>query len=147
MNYKTYISASELASSYKQLKLSKDFAEHAINLEKKGIEKLSFDILVGSREFKNAKYDYSRVIKESKSNTLLMVFKSGDNTHRLNLKVSKCGSLSWTDGNLFSNRRSVNDFQKLIIKISKYQNDLVSLLNEVSLKTEDLKLVNRTFYI
>jgi hypothetical protein len=146
MNYKTYISAAELAASYKQFKLSKDFIEHAIFLEKKRIEDLSFSVLVGVRHFKNAKYDYSRLIKESKSNTLMIIFKSDDNTHRLNLKINEFGSMSWIDGNLFSNRKSVNNFEKLIRNLSKYQNDLVHLLKNNSLKPEDLKVVSRTFY-
>ncbi len=142
MNYNVYLSASETVYGYGQVELSKRFLEHAEYLERKKIENLKFDILVGNTKlFSGAKYESMRSIREKEGVTLLFIFKSGENTHRINCNLKSDGSLVWADGNLFKNRLSVRKFSELIDHLSNYHKDIKKL------NIDRIKLVSRTFYI
>jgi hypothetical protein len=109
---------------------------------------MKFDILVGEvKSFNNAKFQSARVIREKEGNTIIFIFSSGDNTHRVNVTINKDGYVSWLDGNKFSNRQSVNSFIKLFKHLRNYKKDIIKLLDELSLTETDLKFSNRTFYI
>jgi len=57
MNYSTYISAAEKLSSLGQKQKALNFINHANELERKKINELKFNILVGEvRPFKDAKF-------------------------------------------------------------------------------------------
>ena len=148
MDYKTYISAAKKVSSLGQKELSMKFIKHAELLEEMKIIDMKFDILVGEvKLFKGAKFQSTRVIREKEGNTIIFIFISGDNTHRINVTINKDGSVSWLDGNKFSNRQSVNSFIKLFKHLRNYKKDIIKLLEELSLTDKDLNFLNRTFYI
>ena len=148
MDYKTYISAAKQVSTLGQKDLSLRFIKHAELLEEMKIIDMKFDILVGEvKSFNNAKFQSARVIREKEGNTIIFIFASGDNTHRVNVTVNKDGSVSWLDGNKFSNRQSVNSFIKLFNHLKNYKKDIIKLLDELSLNETNLKFSNRTFYI
>lgn len=146
MNYSTYISAADKLSSLGQKDLSKRFIEHANSLEDKKISIFKFDILVGEvKEFKGAKYHSIQVLRERECNTLITIFTSGENTHRINSTIKPNGELVWNDGNLFSNRKSVNDFTKLVNHLKLYKKDLKKILKEMGIDG-DLSTRLRTYY-
>ena len=148
MDYTTYISAANQVSSLGQKDLSLKFIKHAESLEEMKIIDMKFDILVGSvKVFNDAKFQSARVIREKEGNTIIFIFTSGDNTHRVNVTVNKDGSVAWLDGNKFSNRQSVNSFIKLFNHLKNYKKDIIKLLDELSLNETNLKFSNRTFYI
>jgi hypothetical protein len=148
MDYTTYISAAKQVSSLGQKELSLKFIKHAELLEEMKIIDMKFDILVGEvKSFRDAKFQSVRVIREKEGNTIVFIFHSGDNTHRVNVTISKDGSISWLDGNKFSNRHSVNSFIKLFKHLKNYKKDIIKLLEELSLNDSDLNFLNRTFYI
>ena len=148
MDYKTYISAAKQVSTLGQKDLSLRFIKHAELLEEMKIIDMKFDILVGEvKSFNNAKFQSARVIREKEGNTIIFIFASGENTHRVNVTVNKDGSVSWLDGNKFSNRQSVNSFIKLFKHLRNYKKDIIKLLDELSLTETNLKFSNRTFYI
>jgi hypothetical protein len=121
MNYSIYISAAKEVSVFGQTDLAKKFIKHANSLEERKITDLKFDVLVGStKTFDGAKYDSFRVIREKEAVTLMFIFKSGENTHRINATLNNDGRITWCDGNLFSNRVSVNSFIKLIYHLTNY---------------------------
>jgi hypothetical protein len=148
MDYKIYISAAKQVSTLGQKDLSLRFIKHAELLEEMKIVDMKFDILVGEvKSFNNAKFQSARVIREKEGNTIIFIFSSGDNTHRVNVTVNKDGSVAWLDGNKFSNRQSVNSFIKLFKHLRNYKKDIIKLLDELSLTETNLKFSNRTFYI
>jgi hypothetical protein len=111
------------------------------------IDNMTFGILVGSvRTFPSAKFDNGRIFKSGNAYTLQVIFKSDDNTHIVTSKVTNDGEITWTDGNKFMNRGSAIKFQQLVQQLGKFQSDFVSFLNEYDLKTDDFKVVLRTFY-
>ena len=75
------------------------------------------------------------------------VFQSGNNTHKVTSSVLPNGEITWMEGNKFLDRRSVLNFQKMLVKLCESQDDLRSFLSENGLNPEDLKPVLRTFYV
>ena len=148
MNYSIYISAAKEVSVFGQTDLAKKFIKHANSLEERKITDLKFDVLVGStKTFDGAKYDSFRVIREKEAVTLMFIFKSGENTHRINATLNNDGRITWCDGNLFSNRVSVNSFIKLIYHLTNYNKNILDVLKEKQISVNDLQIINRTFYI
>jgi hypothetical protein len=148
MNYSVYISAAKEVSTLGQTDLAKKFIKHANSLEERKIAYLKFDVLVGStKTFSGAKYDSFRVIREKEAVTLMFIFKSGENTHRINATLNLDGKITWCDGNLFSNRISVNSFVKLIYHLTNYNKNILDILKEKEISVNDLQVINRTFYI
>ena len=149
MNYTTYISAAEKLNTLGQKKLANSFIEHANKIEERKISELKFNILVGEvKAFKDAKFAEARVLREKEANTIMLIFKSGnDNTHRINTTINKDGSVKWQSGNLFLDRYSVKNFDKLLRHITNYQKDIINVLAGMSIDKKDINLVNRTFYI
>lgn len=149
MNYTTYISAAEKLMTFGQKNKANSLIEHANKIEERKISELKFNILVGEvKEFKDAKFTEARVLREKEANTIMFIFKSGnDNTHRINTTINKDGSVKWESGNLFFDRHSVKNFDKLLRHITNYQKDIISVLSNMSISKEAINLVNRTFYI
>lgn len=147
MNYSTYISAAEKLSAFGQKQRALCLVKHANELEEKKINEFDFDILVGEvKTFSSAKFDSVRVLREKEGNTIMCIFKSGNNTHRINSTVKNNGSLLWSDGNLFVNRKSVNNFNKLLNHLKNYQKDVKKVLTEMSLDGKDISVITRTYY-
>lgn len=148
MNYSTYASAAEKLSSFGQKQKALTLLKHANELEQKKINDLKFNILVGEvRPFKDAKFHSAQVLREREANTIMCIFQSDVNTHRINAKIKPGGEVQWSDGNLFLDRQSVKSYERLLDYLTNYQNDVQKLLSEIELKKDDLKVVNRTFYI
>ena len=148
MNYSTYASAAEKLSSFGQKQKALALIKHASDLELKKINDLKFNILVGEvRPFKDAKFHSAQIIREREANTIMCIFQSDVNTHRINAKIKPGGEVQWSDGNLFLDRQSVKSYERLLDYLTNYQNDVQKLLSEIELKKDDLKVVNRTFYI
>ncbi len=148
MNYSTYASAAEKLSSFGQKQKALALLKHANELEQKKINDLKFNILVGEvRPFKDAKFHSAQVLREREANTIMCIFQSDANTHRINAKIKPGGEVQWSDGNLFLDRQSVKSYERLLDYLTNYQNDVQKLLSEIELKKDDLKVVNRTFYI
>jgi hypothetical protein len=149
MNYTTYISAAEKLITFGQKSKANSFIEHANKIEERKISELKFNILVGEvKAFEDAKFIEARVLREKESNTIMFIFKSGnDNTHRINTTINKDGSVKWQSGNLFLDRYSVKNFDKLLRHITNYQKDIISVITAMSIGKEAINLVNRTFYI
>ena len=147
MNYSTYISAAEKLSSFGQKQRALSLIKHANELEEKKINEFDFDILVGEvKTFSSAKFDSVRVLREKEGNTIMCIFKSGNNTHRINSTMKNDGSLLWSDGNLFVNRKSVNNFNKLLNHLKNYQKDVKKVLTDLALDNKDISIINRTYY-
>ena len=147
MNYSTYISAAEKLSSFGQKQKASNIISHANELEKRKIKDLKFNILVGEvRPFNDAKFHSVQILREREANTIMCIFQSDVNTHRINAKIKPGGEVRWSDGNLFLDRQSVKSYERLLDYLSN-QNEVQKLLNEIDLKKEDLKVVNRSFYI
>ena len=149
MNYTTYISAAEKLSTLGQKKIASSFIEHANKIEERKISELKFNILVGeTKPFKDAKFTEARVLREKEANTIMFIFKSGnDNTHRINTTINKDGSVKWQSGNLLLDRHSVKNLDKLLKHISNYKKDIVKVLGDMKIDKKNLKVINRTFYI
>jgi hypothetical protein len=149
MNYTTYISAAEKLSTLGQKKLASSFIEHANKIEERKISELKFNILVGeTKPFKDAKFTEARVLREKEANTIMFIFKSGnDNTHIINSTINKDGSVKWQSGNLFLDRYSVKNFDKLVKHITNYQKDIIDVTKSMSIGKKDISIINRTFYI
>ena len=149
MNYSTYISAAENLSSFCQKQKALALINHANELERKKINELKFNILVGEvRPFKDAKFHSVQVIREREANTIICIFQSDMvNTHRINAKIKPGGEVQWSDGNLFMDRQSVKSYQRLLDYLTNYQSDVQKLLGEIEIKRDDIKVVNRSFYI
>lgn len=146
MDYSTYISAAEKVAALGQKELSKKFLSHASDIVKKKVLEYNFDILVGQvKTFIGAKFVETRVLREKESNTIMFIFKSGINTHRINTTLKNNGEIVWHDGNLFSNRKSVRDFDKLIMILVEYNRDIQKLMKEMNIT--EIKIISRTFYI
>jgi len=147
LDYSTYTSAADKMASYGQTDKAEEIRSHAKKMARMIIDNMTFGILVGNvRNFPSAKFDSGRIFKSGNAYTLQVIFKSDDNTHIVNSKVTDNGEIAWTDGNKFMNRGSVIKFQQLVQQLGKFQPDFVSFLNENDLKTDDFKVVLRTFY-
>lgn len=147
MNYTTYISASEQVSTLGQKDLAKRFIKHANDIVSKQLNTFNFDILVGVKPFIGAKFVETRILREKESNTIMFIFKSGANTHRINTTLKSNGDIVWHDGNLFNNRNSVRHLESLTKIVVEYNRDIQKLLSEMNLQADQLRLVHRTFYI
>jgi len=147
MNYSTYISAAEKLKSYGQTEKASVLVKHANDVEEKKIKEIDFDILVGEvKPFNGAKFHSVRVLREKEGNTVMCIFKSGENTHRINSTIKSDGTLVWSDGNLFNNRRSANNFSRLLNHLKNYQKDVRKVLKEMSLEGKEINLLTRTYY-
>jgi hypothetical protein len=148
MRYTTYISAADKLSALGQKELAKKFLTHANDIVNKRVSEFDFDILVGQvKTFNGAKFAETRILREKEANTIMFIFKSGTNTHRINTTLRHNGEIVWHDGNHFSNRKSVRSFEKLIQIIVEYSMDAQKLLAEMQISPSSLKVIQRTFYL
>lgn len=148
MRYTTYISAADKLSALGQKDLAKKFLSHASEIVNKRVSEFDFDILVGQvKIFNSAKFVEARILREKEANTIMFIFKSGSNTHRINTTLRHNGEIVWHEGNHFANRKSVKSFERLVSVIVEYSKDLQTLLNEMQLDTSRLKLIHRTLYL
>jgi hypothetical protein len=148
MKYSTYIAAAEKLTLFGQKKRASALVSHAIQQEKKKIDELNFNILVGEvRPFKGAKFHSAQVLREREAHTIMCIFQSDVNTHRINAKIKPGGEVQWSDGNLFLDRQSVKSYEKLLEYLTDYQLDVQKMLDEIELSKENIRVVNRTFYI
>lgn len=148
MNYTTYVSAAEQLSVLGQKDLSKRLLMHADSIVSKKLSKLDFDILVGQvKMFNGAKFAETRILREKEANTIMFIFKSGNNTHRINTTLRHNGEIVWHDGNIFANRKSVRNFENLVHTIIEYNKDAQKLLKEMSLSEESIRVIHRTLYL
>lgn len=148
MKYSTYIAAAEKLSLFGQKKKAAAIVAHANEMERKKIDDLNFNILVGEvRPFKGAKFHSAQVLREREANTIMCIFQSDVNTHRINAKVKPSGEVHWSDGNLFLDRQSVKSYERLLDYLTGYQQDVQKMLDEIEIRKENIKVVNRTFYI
>ena len=148
LNYSTYMSAADKIEDLGQKEKADEIRKHAKSQANKGIEMMTFGILVGGvREFPNAKFESLNVTKLPTLYILNTVFKSDNNTHQINCVIGTDGSIRWESGNKFSNRKSVNDFSKLIKILAKSNEQLINFVENNGLTPEDLRLEARTFYI
>lgn len=148
MKYSTYIAAAERLSILGQKKKASSFVEHAIKQERKKIDDLNFNILVGEvRRFDGAKFHSAQVLREREANTLMCIFHSDNNTHRICANLKPNGDVVWTDGNLFSDRQSVRSYEKLLRCLSSYHPDIKKLLSEIESSRDSIRVVGRTFYL
>lgn len=148
MRYNTYISAAEKLTALGQRDLAMRFLSHANEIVNKRVSEFDFDILVGQvKAFNGAKFAETRLLREKEANTIMFIFKSGANTHRINTTLRHTGEIVWHDGNQFCNRKSVRFFEKLVSIIVEYNKDLQKLLSQMGLQPSDLKITHRTFYL
>ena len=148
LDYSTYMSAADKLAAYGQTDRAKDIRSHAVDMSRKAIDSMTFGILVGGvRPFADAKFTSLDVFKSGSGWIMNSVFQSGNNTHKVTSSVSPTGDITWMEGNKFLDRKSVLNFQKMIVKLCESQDDLQSFLSEHGLSPEDLKPVLRTFYV
>jgi len=148
MKYSTYIAAAERLSILGQKKKASALVDHAIMQERKKIDELNFNILVGEvRNFNGAKFHSVQVLREREANTLMCIFNSNVNTHRICANLRPGGDVVWSDGNLFSDRQSVRSYEKLLACLSSYHPEIKKLLSEIEVSRESIKVVGRTFYV
>ncbi len=148
LDYSTYASAANKIKQHGQSDRATKISSHSIEMESKKIKDMSFDILVGPKEFPGAKFHSIQVLRESSSKGILMIFESGNtNTHKILATVKDDGSVVWRDYNKFANRRSVNEYQKALKLLANFQQDFKKMIDEMGLSPESLTIVPRTFYI
>jgi hypothetical protein len=148
LQYSTYMKAADKMQSYGQTGKSEVMRKHAKDISRKEIDEMTFGILVGNvKEFPNDKLQTARLFKSASSWVLQAIFNSNENTHSITCSVSNKGEITWSSGNKFINRKSVAKFQHLVLLLANYQPDFLTFLKDNNLKSEDLKLVSRTFYI
>jgi len=148
LDYSTYMSAADKLAAYGQADRAKDIRNHAVDMSRKAIDSMTFGILVGNvRPFPDAKFTSLDIFRSGSGWIMNSVFQSGNNTHKITSSVSPTGDITWLEGNKFLDRRSVLNFQKMIVKLCESNGDLQSFLSENGLSSEDLKPVLRTFYV
>lgn len=148
MKYSTYVSAAERLSLLGQKKKAAELVSHALKQERKKIDRLNFDILVGEvRPFRDAKFHSAQVLRERESNTIMCIFQSDSNTHRICASIRQSGEVVYSDGNLFLDRKSVRSFEKLLEYLIGYQADVKKLLEEAEIDRNTIRVMSRTFYI
>jgi hypothetical protein len=148
LNYSTYMSAADKLAGYGQTDRAKELRDHAVDMSRKAIDSMTFGILVGGvRPFPDAKFTSLDIFKSGSGWVMNSIFQSGNNTHKVTSSVSPDGDITWREGNKFLDRKSVLNFQKMIVKLCESQDDLQSFLSESGLSPEDLKPVLRTFYV
>ncbi len=149
LDYSTYKSASSKIKDLGQKDKALAMMSHANDMEKKKIDHYRFDMLVGEvKSVPNATFKSLSISRESNAFTILAVFESGENnSHRVNSVLHPDGSLEWKDNNKFANRKSTNNFLIVVKALANYQPDFVKLLEELHLKSEELTIMSRTYYI
>jgi hypothetical protein len=148
LNYSTYMSFADKVAAKGQSELADEARYHAVNISRKPIDNMTFGILVGGvRPFPDAKFTSSEIFKSGNGWIMNSVFQSGNNTHKVTSAVSSTGDITWMEGNKFLDRKSVRNFEKMIVILCESQDDLKGFLSENSLKPEDFKTDIRTFYI
>lgn len=148
LNYSTYTNAAVRLSQHGQRAKALKLSSHAQEMEMKKINQMSFDILVGeTRPFNDAKYKSVNVLRESGAKGIVCIFESGNNTHRVLSTINNDGTVVWRDYNKFANRKSVNEYQKLLRMLGEFQPEVKKLLEEMNLEPSSLTVVSRTFYI
>lgn len=148
LDYSTYMSAADKMSGYGQTKRAEDVKSHAKKMAMMVIDNMEFDILVGNvKEYPKAKFESARIFKSGIAWSLQVVFTSGNNTHMISSRVTNEGEISWQEGNKFMNRKSAIKFGQLIEQLCNFQPDFVGFLKESDLKSGDLKLIQRTYYL
>ena len=148
LDYSTYSSAAAKLKQHGQKARAAKLSSHAEEMEMKRINQMSSDILVGeTRPFNDAKYKSVNVLRESGAKGIVCIFESGNNTHRVLSTINADGSVIWRDYNKFANRKSVNEYQKLLRMLGEFQPEVKKLLEEMNLTPDSLKVVPRTFYI
>jgi hypothetical protein len=148
LDYSTYMSAADKLAGYGQTDRAKKIKAHGVDMSRKAIDSMTFGILVGNvRPFPDAKFTSLDIFKSGSGWIMNSVFQSGNNTHKVTSSISDTGEITWMEGNKFLDRRSVLNFQKMIVKLCESQDDLQSFLSENELSPEDLKPVLRTFYV
>lgn len=147
LDYATYLSAADKFSKYGQEAKAQDTIRHAKEMARKYANEQTFGILVGEvKPFPDAKFSELSVFKTAGSWTIRGIFQSGSATHRIDADVSPTGQINWKDGNKFLDRGSVMKFQRVISDLSRTQGDFEDFFTHTGLKSEDLKVVLRTFY-
>lgn len=148
LDYSTYTKAADKLAQHGQKARAEKIRAHASERELESVKRMTFDILVGeTRSFNDAKFKSASTIRESGSKGILCIFESGTNTHRVFSTINPDGSVVWRDYNKFANRKSVNEYQKLIRLLSTFQPEIKKLLEEMNLTPEKLIVVSRSFYI
>lgn len=148
LNYSTYTNTAGKFKQHGQSSRSQRLITHAYEMEARKINQMSFDILVGeTRTFDDAKFKSASVIRESGAKGILCIFESGNNTHRVLSTINPNGDIVWRDYNKFVNRKSVNEYQKLLKTLSTFHPDIKKLLEEMKLTSDSIRVVSRTFYI
>lgn len=148
LDYSTYTNAASRLKQHGQRAKALKLSSHADDMEMKKINQMSFDVLVGeTRPFNDAKFKSVGVLRESGAKGVVCIFESGNNTHRVLSTINNDGSVVWRDYNKFANRKSVNEYQKLLRMLGEFQPEVKKLLEEMSLTPESLTVVSRTFYI
>jgi hypothetical protein len=148
LDYSTYMDASNRMKQHGQISKGEKLSSHAENMEMKKINQMSFDVLVGeTRPFNDAKFKSVSVLRQSGAKGIVCIFESGNNTHRIFSTINPDGSIVWRDSNKFVNRKSVNEYEKLVKKLATFHPEVKKLLDEMNLTPDKLKVVARTFYI
>ncbi len=149
LDYNTYVTTSDKLHNLGQKERAKKVRIHGAEMEKRKIEQYRFDILVGeSKVFKNAEFISLNVLREKTAYSIVCHFLSeSNNTHRVCATIESDGTITWRDYNKFADRKSVNNFLIILKALANYQPDFVSMLSEMGITTEQLKISARTFYI
>jgi hypothetical protein len=148
LDYSTYMSAADKLAGYGQTDRAKELRNHAFDMSRKEIDNITFGILVGGvRPFPDAKFTSLEIFKSGSGWIMNAIFQSGNNTHKVTSSVSETGEITWMEGNKFLDRKSVMNFQKILVKLCNSQDDLQTFLSENGLNPEDLKPILRTFYV
>ena len=148
LDYSTYMSAADKLAAYGQTDRAKEIRSHAVDMSRKEIDSMTFGILVGNvRPFPDAKFTSLDIFKSGSGWIMNSVFQSGNNTHKVTSSVSPTGDITWMEGNKFLDRKSVKNFEELIVILCDVQDDLKGFLSENGLEPKNFKTVLRTFYI
>lgn len=149
LDYSTYMSAADKLAAHGQKGKSDRLRGHAEEMEMKRINEMSFDILVGeTRTFNDAKFSKATISREKNAYGIMCIFNSEPNhTHRVYATINNDGSIDWREYNKFANRKSVNEYQKLLKLLASFQPEVKKLLAEMKLDSSQLRVVSRTFYV
>ena len=148
LDYSTYMSFADEVDAAGQSELADEAREHAVDIVRKEIDKMTFGILVGRvRPFPDAKFTSLDIFKSGSGWVMNVVFQSDNNTHKVTSSVSPSGQITWMEGNKFLDRKSVKNFEELIVILCDVQDDLKGFLSENGLEPKNFKTVLRTFYI
>lgn len=147
LDYSTYMSAADKLQQFGQSQRAKDLRTHAVSMARKFADENTFGILVGDvREFPEAKFVRLEVFTKGNTWCLRGIFESGQNTHRVDAEIMNNGDIVWKEGNRFLDRKSTQNFQRVISDLCRTQTDFHNFFQNSGLTPENLKLVSRTFY-